>query len=106
MAKYLIRITYTTLGVNILQKNKATGLRAAGTKAIEAAGGKVESYYFAFGPDDVVGIVDFPDNVAAASVSLAANSVGNVRFSLTPLMTAEEMDRALEKSGSIPVPGR
>ena len=106
MAKYLFRISYTTEGVRLLHRARATGIRATGSKAIEAAGGNLECYYFALGQDDAIGIVDFPDNIAAASLSAAANSVGNVHFSLTPLMTAEEMDKALEKSAAIPVPGR
>ena len=33
----------------VLMKAKAIGLKAAVTKLVEAAGGKLEAYYFAFG---------------------------------------------------------
>ena len=32
--------------------------------------------------------------------------VSDVRFTLTPLVTVEEMDRAVEQSADLPVPGK
>jgi uncharacterized protein with GYD domain len=69
------------------------------------SGGKVECFYYAFG-EDVVGIADFPDNVTAASLSLAVSASGLVRTRTTPLMTVEEVDRALAKSLNYRAPGR
>jgi uncharacterized protein with GYD domain len=106
VAKYLVHVSFKVEGIRqVLAKAKATGLRAAVTKLIEAAGGKLEAWYFAFGKDDVVGIVDLPDNIAMAALSVAANSAGFIGMSVTPLLTAEEMDKAIEKSGGLPVPG-
>ena len=74
MSKYLIHASFKPEGIRqVLMKGKATGLKAAVTKLAEAAGGKLEAYYFAFGQDDVIGIADMPDNVAVASVSVAAH---------------------------------
>ena len=106
MAKYLMRISLTTEGVKLLHKDKATGLRARASTVMEAAGGKLEAYYFAFGQDDVIALAELPDNVTAASISVAVNANGFVRFTMTPLLTAEDMDKAIEKSGAYPVPGR
>ena len=105
MPKYLVQGTVTVDGIrqNLL-KAKGTGLRAGVSKFIESAGGKVEAYYFAFGQYDVVGIADFPDNVSAVAISIAASGAGFVHLNLTPLLTPEEMDRAVEKSASLPVP--
>jgi hypothetical protein len=50
--------------------------RAAATAAIEFVGGSVDCFYYAFGDDDVVGIVDFPDDASATAVSLMINSTG------------------------------
>ena len=72
------------------------------TNAAEAIGGKLESFYYAFGDANLIGVIEFPDNVTAAAFSAAGNSGGFVRLSLTPLMTAEEMDRALEKFAGLP----
>jgi uncharacterized protein with GYD domain len=107
MSKYLIRVSFKPEGIReVLTKAKATGLRAAVEKLVGTAGGKLEAWYFAFGQDDVIAIVDLPDNVAAASLSVAANGAGFVDLSVTPLLTPDEMDKAIEKSAGLPVPGR
>jgi uncharacterized protein with GYD domain len=106
MPKYLITASYSSEGLKGLQRDKASGRVRAATAAIEAAGGKVESFYYALGEDDVVGIVDFPDNVSAASLSFAVSASGLVRMRTTALMTVEEVDRALEKNVNYRAPGR
>jgi len=47
-----------------------------------------------------------PDNVTAAAMSIAGNAAGLVRLNVTPLITPEEMDRAVEKSATLAAPGR
>lgn len=78
---------------------------AAATAAIESVGGSVDSFYYAFGADDVIGIVDFPDDASATAVSLMINSSGAVSIKLTPLMTVEEIDAAAAKTASYRAPG-
>ena len=67
MAKYLITASYSGEGLKGLQKDKATGRREAVRQAVESVGGRLEAYYFAFGEDDVVSIVDLPSNIAASN---------------------------------------
>jgi uncharacterized protein with GYD domain len=105
MPKYLITASYSAEGLRGLQKDKASGRVRAATAAIEAAGGKVESFYYALGEDDIVGVVDFPDNVSAASLSLAVSASGLVRTRTTALLTVEEVDQALAKSVNYRPPG-
>jgi hypothetical protein len=38
-------------------------------------------------------------------LSVATNAAGHVHLSITPLMTAEEMDQAIEKSAKYRPPG-
>ena len=106
MPKYLIQASYTSEGLKGLQKDKATGRRAAVSSAIQALGGKLDAMYFAFGEDDVVVVIDMPDNTSAAALSLAVSSSGMVRTRTTPLMTLEEVDKALGMSTSYRAPGR
>ena len=107
MSKYLVRVSFKPEGIRqVLTKAKATGLKAAVAKLVEAAGGKLEAWYFAFGEDDVIAILDLSDNVAAASLSVAANAAGFINLRITPLLTPGEMDKAIEKSSGLPVPGR
>lgn len=95
MAKYLITASYTGDGMKGLRKDKASGRRDAVRQACESVGGKLDAFYFAFGEDDVVTIVDLPDNVAASALSLAASATGSVRTRTTALLTVEEVDKSL-----------
>ena len=64
--------------------------------------GSIESAFLAFGESDLVLIVEFPDNLTAASVSMilaAGGGVTNIRT--TPLMTIEDGVEALKKAGSL-----
>ncbi len=74
-------------------------------KRSDVLGGNVEAFYFAFGDNDVFIIADFPDNVAAASFSLAVNSTGALRGKvLAVLLTPEEVDQAAQKVRGIARP--
>jgi uncharacterized protein with GYD domain len=95
MAKYLITASYSAEGLKGLQKDKASGRRDAVRQACESVGGRLECLYYAFGDDDVVVIVDVPDNIAASALSLAASATGLVRTRTTALLTIEETDKAL-----------
>ena len=47
MPKYLVRASYTAEGLKGLQKDKASGRKAAVSKVLESLGGKLECIYFA-----------------------------------------------------------
>ena len=106
MPKYLIAAYYSSEGLQGLRKDKATGRRQAIATAIEGLGGRLECEYFALGEHDVYLIADLPDNVSAAALGIATSATGLVRTSTTALMTAEEVDRALEKTVNYRAPGR
>src|SRR6266536_5028966 len=105
MPKYLIQASYTAEGLQGLIKDKASGRRAAVSRALEAIGGKTESIYYTFGDYDVILIADIPDNVSAAAMSIRVSGSGLVRTKTTPLLTVEETDRALEKTIAYRPPG-
>jgi uncharacterized protein with GYD domain len=105
MPKYMLQASYTAEGVTGLIKDKASGRRTAVKGSVEAVGGKLESMYYCFGKDDVVVIMELPDNVAAASLVTAVGASGLVRARTTPLLTVEEMDKALVKKVGYKAPG-
>ena len=105
MAKFLVSVSYSVEGAKGLRKDGGTKREHAARAAVESLGGKLEAVYFTFGQDDAVAIYDLPDNVTAASFSIASNAAGHVLLSITPLMTVEEMDRAIENSAKYRVPG-
>lgn len=105
MPKYLIQGTYTAEGLRGVMKDKASGRKAAVNAAIKSLKGKIESFYFSFGADDVVLIVEAPDNVAAAALAIAVSASGVVRLKTTPLMSVDEVDQALAVGAKYRAPG-
>jgi len=105
MPKYLLQATYTSEGLLGLMKDKAAGRKVALQALAKSVKAKLDCMYFAFGTDDVVAIVDAPDNAAAAAMSVAASSSGLVSACVTPLLTIEEMDSALALAPKYRAPG-
>lgn len=105
MPKYLLQASYTAEGIRGLIKDTASGRRDAVKAGIKSLGGKLESMHYCFGKDDVVIIMDMPDNVSAASMVTAAAASGLVHARTTPLLTIEEMDKALAKRNKYRGPG-
>ena len=105
MSKFMIKATYTPEGARGLQKEGGTARRAAVQKVLESVGGKVESFYFAYGDSDAYVVCDLPDATSGLAVSLAVNASGSVRVSTIPLITPEEMDAVAKKSVAYRAPG-
>ena len=105
MPKYIVIGSYNQAGVRGLLKDGGTGRRTAVTKMIDGLGGTLEAMYYAFGDDDVYAIVDAPDNVTVAAVSLAVGAAGAVDIRTVALLTAEEMDEAANKTVDYRPPG-
>jgi uncharacterized protein with GYD domain len=105
LPKYLIQACYTREGIQGLVGDSASGRRADVQAAVKAVGGRVEAFYYAFGADDVIIIVDLPDNITAAAVGLTTSGSGAVRVRTTPLLTVEEVDKALEVRMRYRAPG-
>jgi uncharacterized protein with GYD domain len=103
--KYLIQARYTTEGIQGIVNDSASGRKADVQAAVKALGGTVEAFYYAFGEDDVITIVDLPSNVKAAAFGLGTSGSGGVRVKTTPLLTVEEVDQALEIQLSYRAPG-
>jgi uncharacterized protein with GYD domain len=101
MPNYLIQVAYTADAWAAMVNNPQDRI-AAVRPAVESVGGKVEAGYLAFGEYDLVAIVEFPDNAAAAAFSVATTSRGALKaFKTTPLMTMAEAQDAMSKAGSI-----
>lgn len=105
MSKFLMQVSFTRDGIRGFTKEGGTKRREAVRQFFGAVGGKLETLYFAFGDTDVFAVAEFPDNVSAAAVSLAANSAGVVHVKATVLITPEEMDQAAQKCEGLRPPG-
>src|SRR3979411_2146637 len=105
MPKYLLHGSYTVDGINGVLKEGGTSRRAAVESAVKALGGKLDAFYFTFGAGDVVAIVDGPDNVTAAALSMGIAATGTVRTTTTVILTPEEIDQAAKKTLSFRAAG-
>jgi uncharacterized protein with GYD domain len=105
MAKYMVQAKYIGDGVKGLLKDGGSGRRAAVRKLVESVGGSVDSMYYAFGGTDVFVIVDLPDNVTAAALSLTVNASGLTSTNVTVLLTPEDIDAAAKKTPAYRAPG-
>jgi uncharacterized protein with GYD domain len=105
MAKYLLEVNYTLDGIKGVKAKGGSARLAAAKAAAESVGGSIEAYYFAFGGTDVYAIVDAPDNVSAAALTLAAAAGGGVTIRTVVLLTPEEIDQAVAKNVSYSPPG-
>ena len=84
--------------------------RAAVEKAAEAAGGRLESFYWTFGEDDFLVIAEAPDDMAAAAVSVGVAASGRLRHMRTIRLIPEDeevslLGKARVVSGAYIAPG-
>ena len=99
MPSYLLQASYTTEALAALIKkpqNRTEVIR----KSVKKLGGKLVGAWMSFGDQDVVLIIDMPDNISAAAMALAAGAGGSLRSTkTTPLFSFEEGLAAVEKAG-------
>jgi uncharacterized protein with GYD domain len=105
MPKYLIQASYVGDGVQGLRKEGGSSRRSVVEKACASVGGSLDAFYYAFGKDDVVAIMDLPDNVTAAGIALLVGSSGKVAIRTTVLLTPEDVDAAVKVGGDYKPPG-
>jgi uncharacterized protein with GYD domain len=94
MPKYLLQVNYTLDGVRAVLAKGGSARKAAAQAAAKSAGGRVESFHFAFGSTDAYVIADLPDNAAAAALALTVSAGGGATVATTTLMTPDEIDQA------------
>ena len=105
MPKYLFQTHYTLEGVKGVIAKGGSARKAAAQAAVKSAGGKLESFYFAFGSTDVYVVADLPDNAAAAALALTVSSSGAAPTETTALLTPEEIDSAVGANVKYRPPG-
>jgi len=106
MPKYMIQASYVGDGLKGPLKEGGTERRETVAKVIEGMGGKLESFYYAFGDYDVVGIAEMPDNISSTAFSLTVNASGVIKAKTTVLLTPEEIDQAANKTVEFRPPGQ
>ncbi len=105
MPKYLVQGSYTEEGLNGLLKEGGSKRKEMVEQLAKAMGGKLEVFYFAFGGDDFVIILDLPGNVDMAATAIVAQASGMVKSRVTVLMEAKEVDEAVRRKVAFRAPG-
>ena len=105
MPKYLVLADYNAEGIKGVLDKGGTSRRDALDALCTAAGGKLESFYFAFGDTDAYVTVDLPDNATAAALCMTAAASGLVDVRTVALLTPEEIDAAGQASVVYRPPG-
>jgi uncharacterized protein with GYD domain len=101
MSRYLIEAGFTSDSFAALVKSPHDRIEQIGP-VVASLDGSIETAYFAFGESDLILIVELPDNVSAAALSMAASASGGIRrHRTTPLLTMAESLRAMEKASGI-----
>jgi uncharacterized protein with GYD domain len=102
----MIQASYVGEGLKGLLKEGGTKRRDTVAQVIEGMGGKLESFYYAFGDYDVVGVADMPDNLSSVAFSLMINASGMINAKTTVLLTPEDIDQATKKVVEYRPPGQ
>lgn len=98
MAKYAFFFTYTS-EVWARMINNPGDRTAAVRQLAGSAGGSLESAYWMFGAHDGIVILDAPDSVRAAAISVAIGSTGAFKHLEThELFTQEQLGEILSNA--------
>ena len=101
MPMYLTRFSYTPATWARLIQNPEDR-RGAATQYIEAVGGKLHGFWYAFGEYDAYAVWEAPDNAAMSAVALAIGAGGALSsHQTTVLMSVDETMEALRKASTI-----
>jgi uncharacterized protein with GYD domain len=106
MPKFLFRGSYSQEGIKGVMKEGGTSRKDVAKALAESVGGRLESFFFAFGTHDFYAVADLPDNAAAVVLAATVGASGAMSsFETVPLLTPEEADEAAKRSASYRAPG-
>jgi uncharacterized protein with GYD domain len=105
MPKYLLEVSLSKKGLQGTLKEGGTARRAVAETLVKSVGGKLESFYYAFGDRDVFALIDVPDNASAARVATAVTASGAGSVKTTVLLSPKEIDQIGKSTADYRPPG-
>lgn len=105
MPKFLVQAKYTAEGTRGLLKDGATGRRKAVEELLASVGGKLDEFYFTYGDDDAILIIDLQNADDALSIAVTVRASGMIQSKMTPLISLDDVDRAIQRHVSFRPPG-
>jgi uncharacterized protein with GYD domain len=101
MPRYLVEATYDHEAFTALVRAPHSPIEQI-EPAVSTLGGCIETAYFAFGDCDLILIVELPDNVSAAALSMAASASGGLRLHrTTPLIGITDSLEAMHRAAGV-----
>jgi uncharacterized protein with GYD domain len=101
MPYYLFQGRYSTNAIKAMVETPQDR-EAAARPLVEAAGGKLHHLFFCFGVEDIVALVEAPDDNAMAACALTIGASGALSSgATTKLMTAADAMKAMATAKSI-----
>jgi uncharacterized protein with GYD domain len=98
---FLMRFSYTPEAWARLIK-KPEDRRNVARVVVEELGGKLQGFWYSFGQQDGVLLIEAPNNVSAAAFSVGISAAGSLRSAeTTVLLTVEETIEMLKKAKTI-----
>ena len=106
MGKYLFHGSYTIEGTKGVIREGGSGRAKAVEALAKSVGGRLESFYFAFGNDSYYIVCELPDNEAAAAISMTVGAGGGATVSTVVLLAPEQVDAAAKRTTTYRAPGQ
>ena len=99
MPLYMFKGRYTPASIKSLV-NSPEDREPPVRKMIESLGGKLHNLFFCFGEEDVIAIIEAPDDETMAAGALLVGASGTMSGGATvKLMTSKEAMKAMKKAG-------
>jgi uncharacterized protein with GYD domain len=92
--RFLVIARYQAQGARAVMAGGGSTRRSVFEHAVLDLAGRLETYDFALGDDDVYAIVELPDTAAAAALSLTISGGGVATVRTVVLLSPEDLDRA------------
>ena len=101
MPRYLLRLSASANTWAAMIKDPSNRLEA-NRPVVESMGGKLEGYYFVVGENEIVEIIDMPDDVSMEAITIAILASGAViSIKASTLLTSEEAMEAMRRAGDV-----
>ena len=95
MSTYIILVNWTDQGVKTVKESPQR--LATAKKVIEAAGGKMTSFYLTMGRYDMVAIAEAPNDESVATVMLNLGRGGGIRTETMRAFTEDQYQDIIAK---------
>jgi uncharacterized protein with GYD domain len=106
MPRFLLIADYTAQGAQGLMTAGGSARKTAVEKTVSSLGGRLETFDFAFGGDDLYTVLDMPDTESMAALALTVRGTGAVDVRTIVLLSPEQLDRASQLRPDYTPPGQ